>query len=209
MHYIASSCSSTNLNERQLQYKRREAQLPKDPKSRAGRLDLLYEWRWQARQCWKTLQWPGNHQTSTSICHSVFVPILLLPHSLSVIPLTYTGARSKPLFHFWYDPDLHNVLNKESYWATCHQYRVCKFVIFIFKLKEVACSFFMHPFCDQMMVLLGAPKAHTIQKHAIKFLAALNRKLNIIFLECYWVNEFPICFLSCEAIWAISINDKS
>lgn len=54
-------------------------------------------------------------QTSTLICHSVFVPILLLSHSLSVVLLTYTGARSKPLFHLCYDLALHNILNKESY----------------------------------------------------------------------------------------------
>lgn len=30
-------------------------------------------------------------------------------------------------------------------------------------------------FCDQMMVLLRMPKAQTLQKHAITFLAALDR----------------------------------
>lgn len=59
--------------------------------------------------------------------------------SFSVFPvalLKYTGARSKPLFQFWYILDLH-ILNKEGNWAASHCYSVGKIVIFIFKLIQL------------------------------------------------------------------------
>lgn len=44
------------------------------------------------------------------------------------------------------------------------------------KINTAGLLFLTHPFYDQMVVLPGAPKAHTSQKHAIEFPAALNRR---------------------------------
>lgn len=136
--------------------------------------------------------WSDNNQTSTSIYHSVFVLILLLSLCFSCTTGIYWDHIKITLPHLIHYRFMHFKQGKKlSYLSSLQSGQNCYFHL---QINTVGCYFFTHAFCDQMMVLLGALKSHAPSRsHAIKFLAALNRRWNIIFLDCYWVNEFPIC----------------